>query len=38
MLSIGLKEGTHSSECLITDVEPSNLGQVDPMKSVDFAL
>lgn len=38
MLSIALKEGTHSNECLITDVEPSNLGQVDSMRSVDFSL
>lgn len=37
-LKIELKEGTDSKECLITDVEPSVLGQIDPMKFCDFSL
>lgn len=35
-IKIDLKEGTDSKECLITDVEPSVLGQIDPMKCQDF--
>lgn len=35
---VKLREGKHASQCLITDVEPSELGYVDPLKSAVFSL
>ena len=37
-LEVKLREGKHSDECLITDVQPSSLGYIEPMKSEDFFL
>lgn len=35
-ISISLREGLYSDQCLITNVEPSNPGQIDPLKFCDI--